>query len=153
MPSPFPGMDPYLEDPGIWPSVHPAILIYLREALSTLLPPPYWLAVETRVYRSDGDDLLMIGIPDATLAHPLPTGRGGTVVLEPPRAVRVTLPEPMEVRERYLEIRHPRSGQAVTVIEVLSPSNKRFGTGRTAYLKKRHEIIASETNLIEIDLL
>ena len=36
MPSPFPGMDPYLEDPAIWPGVHAAMLAAVFERLADL---------------------------------------------------------------------------------------------------------------------
>lgn len=58
-----------------------------------------------------------------------------------------------EVQERYLEVREVGSGQVVTVIEVLSPKNKRAEEGRQAYLSKRQRILASQTHLVEIDLL
>jgi Protein of unknown function (DUF4058) len=58
-----------------------------------------------------------------------------------------------KVIERYLEIREVATGQVVTTIELLSPKNKRTGEGRTAYERKRNQILASATNLIEIDLL
>ena len=65
----------------------------------------------------------------------------------------IELPMLEEVQERYLEVREVGSGQVVTVIEVLSPKNKRTGEGRQAYLSKRQRILASQTHLIEIDLL
>ncbi len=59
----------------------------------------------------------------------------------------------MEFREGYLEIREVATKQVVTVIEVLSPTNKRFGKGRVAYEQKRREVLGSRTHLVEIDLL
>jgi hypothetical protein len=41
----------------------------------------------------------------------------------------------------------------VTVIEVLSPTNKLRQPGRRQYLRKRERIFESRTSLIEIDLL
>ena len=41
----------------------------------------------------------------------------------------------------------------VTVLEILSPANKRPGLGRKKYLDKRHNVLDSKTHLIEIDLL
>ena len=45
------------------------------------------------------------------------------------------------------------SKSVVTVIEILSPANKRAGKRRQAYLDKRQETFASPTNIVEIDLL
>ncbi len=61
---------------------------------------------------------------------------------------------PIEVTEGFLEIRHPKDGDAVlTVIEVLSPTNKRPGAGRDLYLQKQAEVLRSRASLVEIDLL
>ena len=46
------------------------------------------------------------------------------------------------------------SGQkVVTVIEVLSPTNKFPGPGCDSYLEKQHEVVWSTAHLVEIDLL
>lgn len=76
-----------------------------------------------------------------------------------PRAARdamlvtVELPMPDEVRETYLEIRSVAEDRVVTVLEVLSPSNKRPGEGREQYLRKRLSVVGTLTHLVEIDLL
>ncbi len=66
---------------------------------------------------------------------------------------QVTLPMPLERRERYLEIREIATQRVLTVIEVRSPSNKQSGNGRRKYLAKRQAVLSSATHLIEIDLL
>lgn len=63
----------------------------------------------------------------------------------------VELPEPTKVTERYLEVRDTGSGEVITVIEILSPSNKL--EDRKRYLRKRQRVLDSMTNLVEIDLL
>lgn len=76
------------------------------------------------------------------------------VVSSPPiKPIDVNLPMPEEVREGYLEVREVGTGEVVTVVEVLSPKNKRAGEGRKAYLSKRQQILGSSTHLVEIDLL
>jgi hypothetical protein len=60
---------------------------------------------------------------------------------------------PMEFREAYLEVRDMATGEVVTVIEVLSPANKRRGKGREVYEEKRDRLLGSRTHLVEIDLL
>ena len=57
------------------------------------------------------------------------------------------------MNEGYLEIREVATGRVVTSIEVLSPTNKRSGNGRDAYLSKRQRVLGSLTHLVEIDLL
>jgi hypothetical protein len=60
---------------------------------------------------------------------------------------------PIEVKERYLEVREVGTHAVITVLEILSPKNKRSGEGRTAYEKKRLRILGSASHLVEIDLL
>ena len=50
MPSPFPGMDPWLEQPEVFPDVHDSLISYLREALNATLPAPYFANIATRVW-------------------------------------------------------------------------------------------------------
>jgi hypothetical protein len=62
--------------------------------------------------------------------------------------------EGVEVRQPFLEIRDLRAGKrVVTVIEILSPANKRRGAGHDLYLQKQSEILVSDAHLVEIDLL
>ncbi|MBE9085591.1 DUF4058 family protein [Tolypothrix sp. PCC 7601] len=69
------------------------------------------------------------------------------------KSITVTLPLPLEIKEGYLEIREVSTGQVVTVIEVISPTNKLTKAGRKSYLEKREKIFQSDTNLLEIDLI
>lgn len=48
MPSPFPGMDPFLEDGRLWPDFHNTLVECLRETLQTALPPAYEVCVGER---------------------------------------------------------------------------------------------------------
>lgn len=63
------------------------------------------------------------------------------------------MPLTEEITERYLEIREVKTGKVVTVVEVLSPKNKRVGEGREKYLTKRQKVLNRATHLVEIDLL
>jgi Protein of unknown function (DUF4058) len=65
---------------------------------------------------------------------------------------KVRLVEPLEVKERYLEIRKVGSHEVIATVEVLSPKNK-IGEGRKIYLKKRQTILASASHFVEIDFL
>ncbi len=79
---------------------------------------------------------------------------GNVAVASPPTtALTVTIPMPETVRETYLEVRDVATKEVVTVIEVLSPKNKRAGDGRQTYNKKRLRVLGSLSNLVEIDLL
>ncbi|PSR17031.1 hypothetical protein C8255_14745 [filamentous cyanobacterium CCP3] len=59
----------------------------------------------------------------------------------------------LEIKERFLEIRAVGSDALITVLEVLSPTNKRQSQGRSAYEAKRQKLLSSSSHLIEIDLL
>ncbi len=63
-------------------------------------------------------------------------------------------PDPLFAEERltWLEVRRLPDRELVTVIELLSPSNK-IGDGRDSYLRKRNETMAEEVHLVELDFL
>jgi hypothetical protein len=129
MPPPFPGMDPYLEHPDLWPDVHNGLIAALRDALSTAVRPLYYVALEERTYLEEPPELILVGRPDLAVVATQPeppssggAGDGGRRVLE------VELPTAVPVRETYLEVRGVADGDVVTVIELLSPANKRSGT-------------------------
>ncbi|MGF1569653.1 MAG: DUF4058 family protein [Nodosilinea sp.] len=156
----FPGMNPYLEQPGFWPSFHSRLIVAMADVIDAVLSPEYYVEVETRTYLDDGSDDLLISIPDAVfISLPAVQATGGSsdrtngataVQLQPQRVV---VPMPEEVNERYLEIRNLATGDVITAIEVLSPKNKQSGPGREVYLNKRNRVIGSLTHLVELDLL
>lgn len=159
MPSPFPGMDPYLETPELWPDVHHGIIAQIQAALNPRLKPNYVARVELRVYISTEDDPgRQALVPDLRVEA---RARGGAGNGKPARPGAMTIDEPLiiplmdnEIEEAYLTIKHPRTGELVTVIEVLSPSNKIRGSeGRKSFLQKKNEVLAREVNWVEIDLL
>ncbi|MEM9162895.1 MAG: DUF4058 family protein [Cyanobacteria bacterium P01_F01_bin.4] len=153
MPSPFPGMDPYLEHPEIWPGVHLLLISALAESLTPVLRPNYAISVEVRLYETLGDSTLLVGIPDASVQRTRGQTSTTAVATQPYKPVSVTLPMAETVRQGYLEVREVTTKEVVTVIEILSPVNKRPGRGRDAYLSKRERILTTITHLVEIDLL
>lgn len=157
MPSPFPGMNPYLEHPELWSEVHNRLAIAIAEAVGPKIRPKYRVAVEKRIYQTVDEKSLLIGIPDVSVGRNLtssvPTETAVAVAPPPTKPTTVTVPMPEEVRESYLEVREVGTGEVVTTIELLSPKNKRKGEGRKAYLSKRLKVLGSLTHLVEIDLL
>ncbi|MDJ0728935.1 MAG: DUF4058 family protein [Crocosphaera sp.] len=157
MPSPFPGMNPYLEHPEIWPGVHLLLIATLAESLSPQLRPNYSVSVEVRMYETSGEQSLLVGIPDVSIEN-LTDDRekqASQVAVSTPSSqpMRVIVPVPETIKQGYLEIREVTSKEVITAIEVLSPVNKRKGKGRQAYISKRERVLASSTHLVEIDLL
>jgi hypothetical protein len=126
------------------------MVVYLADHLQPKLRPRYVTAVEERVFVEGPDREI---IPDVWLRRSLLETRGGLALAEgdAPEVVRVPL---LEVREAYVEILDRQSGlRVVTVIEVVSPTNKYAGPGRESYGEKQKEVLASQAHLVEIDLL
>ncbi len=156
MPSPFPGMDPWLEAPGLFPDLHNTMIGYIREIIAKGFPRPYYTAIATRVYVEHSDRQIE---PDVDVLIRKKRSRlesaqeGGGLVAKPKPLVFRTPSDP--IREWTIEIRHPDSGdRLVTSVEVLSLSNKSRGSeGRKQFLKKQKELLAGRVNIVEIDLL
>ena len=157
MSSPFPGMNPYLENPELWPEVHSRLIVAIADALNPQLIPKYRAAIDRRVYDLEADKALLIGISDVTVERRSAVetqAKNNVAVMTPPASpVKNRVPMPIEIRESYLQIKEVATGEVVTVIEALSPTNKRPGKGRNSYEEKRREVLSSHTHLIEIDLL
>ena len=147
----FPGMDPYLENPQIWPGVHSRLVVYLGDQLQPLLRPRYVAAVEERVFVEGPDREI---IPDVWLKRQQEPQRSPNLMAaEADEPVVVQVSE-LEVHQPYIQILDLQSRQSVvTVIEVVSPSNKFPGPGRDSYLAKHREVRNSTAHLVEIDLL
>lgn len=158
MPSPFPGMDPYLEGPFVWPDVHHRLVTAISDALAPQVAPAYYVAIEQRVTMLEVEQKPRVTRPDAAVIPtgvPLVPSVSGVAVAEAPpvTALTVTLPHYEEVREGFLEIRDVQHHVVVTAIEVLSPTNKIHPEGRLEYEKKRRQVLGTVTSLIEIDFL
>jgi hypothetical protein len=118
-------MNPYFEQTAHWQDFHTEFLVALRRQLAPTITPDY-------IARLDEHISIRRLVPDQ----------------------RRSL-GPVQDTERipFLEIRNQRGRELVTVIELLSPSNKRTGEDRESYLTKRRELLRSSAHLVEIDLL
>jgi hypothetical protein len=159
MPSPFPGMDPYLEG-SLWTTVHFQLSAEIARQLAPRLRPKYLvLANERFVLTALDAEGVMVSeadmYPDAAVLQPRETEMaegprgGGTAVAAPP--LRVATVMPRRVPHVTVEIRDVEHRRLVTAIEVLSPANKRGA--RREYLRKRQRLLLSSAHLMEIDLL
>ncbi len=153
MPSPFPGMDPFLEHPALWPDVHNALIAAIRADLTPKLRPRYVACLQERIYELEEDDSLWIA--DLTLRREHhgssePRARYGA----DHGAVTALLPMPEHARETFIEVQAVGNPERViAAIEILSPSNKRPGSeGRKQYERKRRALFGTLTHFVEIDL-
>lgn len=155
MPTPFPGMDPYLERPSLWPNVHSSLIIALRDDLAPKLRPRYYVAVEERTVRMGLEEVSFAARPDLSIVPREGRIAETQAVIYPTTVDVVTVEVPLldELRQTYLELRDVASDKVVTVIEILSPANKAPGDGRRQYIQKRLAVLGSMTHLVEIDLL
>jgi len=151
MPSPFPGMNPYLESPAFWASFHTNFLVQLQTLLVPQVQPKYSVDVEVRLnlHERSAEERRFIGAADVGIAGKSgEAARGSTALQAAP--VRLILPAVEVQKQRYLVVRDRE--KLVTVIKVLSPSNKNSGDGDD-YQRKRLELLRTEVNFVEIDLL
>ena len=113
MPSPFPGMDPFLEDEALWPWFQHQLAVTLLQMLTPLVGDKYAVHTVERRFR-DGE---------------------------------------REHGEEYLCVRTAADGRLVTLLDIVSPTNKLTDAGRQACLTTRTEALAAGASVVEIDLI
>ncbi len=155
--NPFPGMNPYLESVPWWREIHNTLISEIRFFLRETLPVRYLVTMEERatiVHNPPEDPPRRYAvIPDITVSGARDLARDNAGRLDG-EAVTVVLPDVYPAYERFIQINAENRQEAVTIIEVLSPTNKHPGRGRNNYLQNRHQILnSSTTHLVEIDLL
>jgi hypothetical protein len=164
MPSPLPGMDPYIEHPEIWSDFHGDLAAELRARLNAVIRPRYVARLAPRVTYEEIEIATPRGVrPDVGVWKPessngsIPRVAGAT----PESAGTITqasaeslVPLDVPLRLYGVEIRETATLALVTAIEILSPVNKRKGhEAHRGYLRKRRELFRSSAHLLEIDLL
>ena len=158
MKSPFPGMDPYLEQ--YWGDAHTSLATYVKDNLQRQLPTDLIARVQEHVAVESADTYgneSQSYYPDVRVeesrkksARQSKSSRSSLAVVDFVEVSRKS--EPMT--QRSIRIIAPKSGnRIVTAIEIISPSNKIGVIGRTAYEKKRNELLEAEVSLVEIDLI
>lgn len=155
MPSPFPGMDPYLEG-SEWTSVHTELSSEIARQLAPKLRPKYIVRTTRRFVTEMPEDVSILAgdiYPDVSvfeIAYPGGMGESGVAIAQPPLQLATVIPA--RVPHVTIEIRDVANRELVTAIEVLSATNKR-GEGYREYLDKRRRLLLSTAHLMEIDLL
>jgi hypothetical protein len=161
MPSPFPGMDPYLESPDWFPDLHDTLIIHMKGMLQRSLPPSYYAQSKNRFWLEHSQRHADPGVDVVQSAEkPRRRGRGGVAVAEArtggPLVVTVDTIVNGPFKQSFLEIRRRDGKQIrlVAAIEILSPSNKKLShPSRAQYIEKQQEVLCSDAHLVEIDLL
>ncbi len=163
MPSPFPGMDPWLEHQDFFPGVHDSFATYLHEALNASLPAPYVAGLRARIWiemakRPVGPDEDVVHTAEIANGNGGGNGNNGGVAVAQAVATKpVVIRVPHEeIHEGFVDIltQGRDEERVVTTIELLSLTNKTPGEhGREQYQKKQRKILESQVHLVEIDLL
>jgi len=154
-------MDPYLEG-EMWQEFHERLASQISAQLMPLLAPKY-VALLAKRYVIARPVLSIMGLPPERVIYPdvhvvappaVPPasmlGGVGAAVAEP--TAELLSPMPEEVPLLSIEIRDVAERLLVTVIEILSPVNKR-GEGVREYAERRIELLQTRTHLLELDLL
>ncbi len=163
MPSPFPGMDPYLEG-YLWPDVHQALANKIRQQITPRLKPRYVARLAITMIEDTTPqveigvmypDVEVVTTPQADVPVPLTAYGAGSLIAEVTEELvaPLTVPiSPIEVRLVTVEVRDVARNELVTSIEILSPINKRE-PDLIRYRQKRERLHRAGVHLLEIDLL
>jgi hypothetical protein len=151
-------MDPWLEDPTIWPDVHNSLITSIRDVLAPQLQPRYFVGLESRTAVLTGLDVERVYKPDVSIQateSQSAVRESSVALLERPdvRTYTVSIATREETEETFVTIQELPARKLVTVIEVLSPTNKKTKEARAAYLQKRDDLIITNINFVEFDLL
>jgi hypothetical protein len=148
-------MNPYLEQEDVWQDFHDRLVPAISDAITPLVRPHFIVKIQEHLYihESEGWQRIRVGSSDVDIAHAAgtPSAPRGTVTLDAP--AHVVLPQVFVDKETYLEVRDRKNRELITVIELLSPANKKPGPDREQYLAKRANVLRSAAHLVEIDLL
>jgi hypothetical protein len=151
--NPFPGMNPFFEQ--CRRDAHTRLIGYLHDDLQERLPPDLRAVAEEEVVTIAAGESAKTYRPDVQvrepwkLKEPVTAGMATSPPVTPNEPLRVLVEEEIE---RWLEIREA-TGRLITVLELISPTNKLETGDRDRYLRKRASFISGGANLVEIDLV
>lgn len=155
MKSPFPGMDPYLEE--YWPDVHSSLATYARDFLNRQMPKGIRARIQESIAVETDDPIdgpTVSYVPDVTVSG----AKTQTKPLKLANPIQASTPQlftlqadPETIRSVRIETAH--GGRLITAIEFLSPTNKITEAGREAYRRKREDVLASGASIVEVDLI
>ena len=67
MPSPFPGMNPYLERVSVWNDFHSSFVTGMRDAIAPQIAPAYYVRIGEHVYIHEWP--VAVGLADIAIAE------------------------------------------------------------------------------------
>lgn len=159
MPTPFPGIDPFVEAQGRWTDFHPALIGYIRDSLNDAMPGSYLAQIGERLdVMSWSADRARAAYPDVMISRRGPAREGAAAVAtleagwDPVTIPVAEVEGEVDVRYTWVEILHLPGQELVTSIELLSPANK-VGYGWHEHVGKFRRMLRGEVHLVEIDLL
>ena len=114
MPSPFPGMNPYLEQDDVWHDFHERFLPAAAEAIGAQVQPDYIVKIVEHVYVHElpFEPRCLLGRADLGVMPTRPPSEEPTAVSLLDAPARVRLPAVDVTHESFIEIRDPRSAVA-----------------------------------------
>jgi hypothetical protein len=146
-------MDPFLEDPRLWPGVHARLITAACDQLQPLLRPRgYFADIGERVWLTAVDRQVMPDVAVLQKPRRAQPATSAVATLEPDEPLILHATE-VEMRETFIEVFDAQGHRLITSIEFVSPANKSNTEGRVLYLKKQDELAKAGVNLVEIDLL
>jgi hypothetical protein len=150
-------MDPYIETAEFWPDFHSNLASEIQSQLNRRIQPRYFARLTPYVTYEVVEVGQVRGVrPDVGVWHlesrpPQTPGSTATVIRAPVESL-VALETPLRLHS--VEVRTTAEQLLVTLIEILSPVNKRPGhEAHVAYQRKRRDLLRSTVHLMEIDLL
>jgi hypothetical protein len=148
-------MDPYIESSRMWGDFHGSLLGAIRGELNARLPSGYVASIELYVWTEESRPRRHRRPlePDVYVREQREPAEIGAVATATTAPVTILLPTLEPRKHRYIKVSDVRTKRVVTVLEVLSPANKKAGPDRELYLTKRSDYLANRINLVEIDLL
>lgn len=153
MPSPFPGMNPFLERRTVWHDFHERFCTVAAESITSQVRPDYVVKIDEHVFVHEvapGSGGL-VGRGDITIAATGTEIPSAVATIQAP--AQVTLPAVDRESLSFIEIRDRDTNRVVSIIELLSPTNKYLGPDRQQYVAKRSQLLQSAIHFVEIDLL
>jgi len=147
-------MNPFLEQNDSWEDFHHNFIARAQETLNSEVGPNYIVKVEVRLilHELSANERRFFGRADVGVTGPPPGECSVSSLSMIAAPLQIIIPAVDPVHILSLEILDRRNPRVVTVVELLSPTNKTPGPDRDEYLRKRALILEQRTHLVEIDL-